>query len=748
MTRRGSSVEGGARVAGAPAHLLLLALCAGASLFVSARAQVLGASLDDGASQTGDLKAGQTAVFSVRTKCEGFLHVESWDLKRLAGPVAAKADPMLMVRYGGDPSARYQPDNVWSWPEGTFKDIEGYKLLRPYHHVSIDLRTCAVRCAAQCAKSADPKCGQACGIQCVEPARSQPFNIAIYNVELWMTNTLNYQVMATCVPSYAAAPPCPRPMGEYAGDCSGRGACSAPNVIAGYSVSSLASATAAVDDSASYGSCSCNSGYGDVGCDKTLTKLVSGQTMSGTIPVGEWSYYQFEVKSEGGGAGPVTMLVELNRRGGDPVLFVKKVDETDGGIRGGVPSVSDYGKFADTEGFRSRVNYHYRLLENALPGRYYVAVFNNDVYIQEEATFTVSARVSAPSYQGRPAGPPLCAANCSAPQGVCMSPIAGITTGGGVATTGTSNVGNCECAAGFGGRMCEGTLRTVALGVPTSGDLAPGGWAYIRFTADAAVAEKGLSVTFKKDGGHPVLILRRGGFPTLLDNSYVFSTTEHLDRESTFKISPRDLTAGEFIIGVFNMNYYVNSPCRYELVINHVEETYMMVTPSFMSIILVVIMSMFLCLLLSVCKRLLQRGAGSGRRSIREILLGRPAVSFERDREGVAMGHIHGGHGAQGAHAAPRGCPVEIIDAIPTSIFNKEQWETGKWAKEDASCSVCIEGFEDGDRLRMLPACAHVFHRECIDEWLAQHTTCPNCRASLVPVAEAAAGGAGGGGGG
>jgi len=49
--------------------------------------------------------------------------VESWDLRRLSGPVAAKADPMLMVRYSGNPWARYA-DNVWSWPPGTYKDNE------------------------------------------------------------------------------------------------------------------------------------------------------------------------------------------------------------------------------------------------------------------------------------------------------------------------------------------------------------------------------------------------------------------------------------------------------------------------------------------------------------------------------------------------------------------------------------------------------------------------------------------------
>lgn len=198
--------------------------------------------------------------------------------------------------------------------------------------------------------------------------------------------------------------------------------------------------------------------------------------------------------------------------------------------KGGVPAVSDYSNFADTEGFRSRVNYHYRLLENALPGRYYVAVFNNDVYIQNDATFSVTARLSLPSISGRDAGPPLCAANCSSPQGTCVdaSSAAGMSRGpgsGSVPTAGTGRVGVCECAPGFGGRMCEGTLVDVPLGQPTGGTLQPGGWAYIRFAVTPEVAAAGVTVSLMKEGGHPVLILRREGFPTLLDNSYVFSTT-------------------------------------------------------------------------------------------------------------------------------------------------------------------------------------------------------------------------------
>ena len=46
---------------------------------------------------------------------------------------------------------------------------------------------------------------------------------------------------------------------------------------------------------------------------------------------------------------------------------------------------------------------------------------------------------------------------------------------------------------------------------------------------------------------------------------------------------------------------------------------------------------------------------------------------------------------------------------------------------------MCLNEFEDDERLRLIPKCDHVFHPECIDAWLASHTTCPVCRANLVP---------------
>eukprot|EP00943_MAST-04B_sp_MAST-4B-sp1_P008497 g8497.t1 len=46
---------------------------------------------------------------------------------------------------------------------------------------------------------------------------------------------------------------------------------------------------------------------------------------------------------------------------------------------------------------------------------------------------------------------------------------------------------------------------------------------------------------------------------------------------------------------------------------------------------------------------------------------------------------------------------------------------------EEPTCNVCLEEFEKGDKLRVLP-CFHKFHVKCIDRWLKQSKFCPTCR--------------------
>ncbi|KAK4282827.1 hypothetical protein QN277_014156 [Acacia crassicarpa] len=80
---------------------------------------------------------------------------------------------------------------------------------------------------------------------------------------------------------------------------------------------------------------------------------------------------------------------------------------------------------------------------------------------------------------------------------------------------------------------------------------------------------------------------------------------------------------------------------------------------------------------------------------------------------------------------APRGLDPLVIHTFPTLHYSEvKSHKIGKGALE---CAVCLSEFEDSETLRLLPKCDHVFHPECIDEWLTTHTTCPVCRADLVP---------------
>ncbi|XP_025819246.1 putative RING-H2 finger protein ATL69 [Panicum hallii] len=49
-----------------------------------------------------------------------------------------------------------------------------------------------------------------------------------------------------------------------------------------------------------------------------------------------------------------------------------------------------------------------------------------------------------------------------------------------------------------------------------------------------------------------------------------------------------------------------------------------------------------------------------------------------------------------------------------------------------ALCAVCLEDVRRGEAVRRLPACGHLFHKDCVDTWLHAHTTCPLCRCDLV----------------
>jgi hypothetical protein len=48
-------------------------------------------------------------------------------------------------------------------------------------------------------------------------------------------------------------------------------------------------------------------------------------------------------------------------------------------------------------------------------------------------------------------------------------------------------------------------------------------------------------------------------------------------------------------------------------------------------------------------------------------------------------------------------------------------------------CLICLSDYEAAEELRQLTKCKHVFHRDCIDQWLTTgRNSCPLCRGQGV----------------
>ncbi|EOA15085.1 hypothetical protein CARUB_v10028453mg [Capsella rubella] len=84
-----------------------------------------------------------------------------------------------------------------------------------------------------------------------------------------------------------------------------------------------------------------------------------------------------------------------------------------------------------------------------------------------------------------------------------------------------------------------------------------------------------------------------------------------------------------------------------------------------------------------------------------------------------------------------RGLDESVIRAIPIFKFKKRDDQNDgvfRGEEEEKSCqecSVCLNEFQDEEKLRIIPNCSHLFHIDCIDVWLQNYANCPLCRARV-----------------
>ncbi|KAE8800820.1 RING-H2 finger protein ATL72 [Hordeum vulgare] len=89
------------------------------------------------------------------------------------------------------------------------------------------------------------------------------------------------------------------------------------------------------------------------------------------------------------------------------------------------------------------------------------------------------------------------------------------------------------------------------------------------------------------------------------------------------------------------------------------------------------------------------------------------------------------------------GLKRKALRKIPVEVYGGTKSSCGALPATATECAICLGEFADGEKVRVLPRCHHGFHVRCIDMWLATHTSCPNCRASLAEDGAADASGGG-----
>ncbi|CAN6477530.1 unnamed protein product [Victoria cruziana] len=78
-------------------------------------------------------------------------------------------------------------------------------------------------------------------------------------------------------------------------------------------------------------------------------------------------------------------------------------------------------------------------------------------------------------------------------------------------------------------------------------------------------------------------------------------------------------------------------------------------------------------------------------------------------------------------HAEHDGMSKDELERLPCFHY-----ESAGEKGSPIPCAVCLEGFERGDRCRLLPLCKHIFHANCVDLWLHKTPFCPICRSCTL----------------
>lgn len=90
-----------------------------------------------------------------------------------------------------------------------------------------------------------------------------------------------------------------------------------------------------------------------------------------------------------------------------------------------------------------------------------------------------------------------------------------------------------------------------------------------------------------------------------------------------------------------------------------------------------------------------------------------------------------GGHGAR--NLALRTIRSNLLTHDQVGALDEEEFQRAEGEGEEACCcAICLEEFEDQEKVRVLP-CKHRFHGDCLVPWLTErHSSCPLCKFDVM----------------
>eukprot|EP00884_Botryococcus_braunii_P021873 jgi/Botrbrau1/836/Bobra.0352s0031.2 len=605
---------------------------------------------------------------------DSYLHVELWDLgalRRDRGP--DHGDPMLMLARGKPPQPYSSRDSAtWAvtWSFNPPETLwDSTGFMVSHPFMSV-----------QVDYMQDMDVTQGANLGC-DPGGSCWY-IVVANIDQYTKYPLDYNLRVTCrdVPSCPSPSLGPEPLPGPV--CSGLGQCQVINPVC--------------SGQTPCARCICPSGRAGTGCEVQVPILSNGSVVRPELlGVNKWDFYEIKLQDDSS-----TVLLELQRTSGNPFLILKA--QGTGYEPYGLPSVNDADDYGDVDSVQSNLDYHHILRHNLKAGTYYVGVWNMEGReVRQPCNYTLKLTV------GR-AGGSLCPLDCNS-RGSC-----------------NANTGQCMCDDGYGGRWCEGPLQSLLLGSMVSGYLRPGQWTFFQMVIrrDSPLLSQGLLISFASDGGHAILSSRMNNWPTLNASSHVWWAGEFVLGDSAVLETASSLAPGNYVIGIYNLDYLLHQAFHFRLQVVPTGHSANNVMPY----IWIIIGLLFLVLLSAVAWIYRRTRMTQRRRRLAEEALSRRAPTLSGP-VGLDPAMVLSFPTFEYGNAAGDGAASERRASCGDRGFDTPLAQS----EVHPSCSVCLGDYEKGELILRLPGCQHEFHEACIQLWLAQNTTCPICRHSLLP---------------